>query len=139
MPTYIQALPGLRVQKDKAATLPTPSAKADGVAIDDPNKSWSPRTGAGYPKAAIGIFADGAGSLSAGARLLAFGPYGDGGANQWMVVAPLNNGAAITLTATVGYIQEVDLPSVFTALAIDGTVNGGINVGYTATPIAVHE
>jgi len=137
MPTYIQPILGLQVEKAQAAALATPSAKGDGVAIDDPSKSWAPRSGAGYPKAAIALNASGNANVT-NARLLAYGPYGVGGANQWMVVAPLNNGAAIALTSTVGFIQEVDLPSVFTALAVDGTVSAN-NVGYTATPIAVHE
>jgi hypothetical protein len=135
MSAYIQPILGLQVEKAQAGSLATPSAKGDGVAIDAPGKSWSPRSGAGYPKAAIALNASGNATVS-NARLLAYGPYGVGGANQWMVVAPLNNGDDITLTSTVGFIQQMNLPSVFTALAVDGTVSAN-NVGYTATPMSV--
>lgn len=133
MSQYIQAISGLRKDKALAAALAVPVAAADGVDVS----TWHPgRTTLGYPLAAVEIEADGAGTVD-DAALYAYGPYGIGGANKWMFVAYLNNRNQIALTAAVAYVQQVSLPSVFSALAVTGTVAGGVNFGYTMTPIAV--
>ena len=140
MARYIQPIYGLRVDKALAATLPAPSAATDGIAIHDPANGidWRPRSGAGYPKAVIALFADGAASIT-NATLYVYGPYGIAGASKWMALKTLNAGAAtpgtIALTATAGYAEEVDLPSVFDRIAVGGTVSAN-NAGYTATPVA---
>ena len=131
MSTYIQPVHGLRQDQALAASLATPSTNADGVNV----KSWRPFSGMGYTKAAVTLLADGAATVSA-ATVYAYGPYGIGGVDTWMAIGQLNNGSDISLTATVGYSEDIDLPSVFDRLAVGGTVTGGNNVGYTAMPLA---
>jgi hypothetical protein len=132
---FIQAINALLVEKAAAAALAAPAVAGDGIDIS----SWKNKhvTPIGYSLAAVAIYADGIGTIDNPA-LYAYGPYGAAGANKWLFVAYLNNRIQIALTAAVGFVQQIELPTVFTRLAVGGVVAGGVNFGYTATPIAVH-
>lgn len=133
MGQYVQPVHGRRKDHALAASMPAPALASDGVSVLD----WRPgATLAGYPAAAIAIFGDGAITLS-DVKLYAYGPYGIDGADVWMFVANLNNGTAVTLTAAIGFVQQIQLPTAFERLAVSGTPSAG-TVGYTATPLALH-
>lgn len=130
MSTYIQPVHGLRQDKALAGTLPAPSAATDGVDVT----KWRPFSGMGYTKCVVTLIGDAAVTVTSGV-LYGYGPYGIGGAFVWSAIGQLNSGASISLTATAGYAEDVDLPSIFDRLAVGGTVAGG-NAGYTVTPLA---
>ena len=130
MSTYIQPVHGLRQDKALAATLPAPAVNTDGVDVT----KWRPFSGMGYTKCVVTLVADGAANVT-NAALYAYGPYGIGGASVWMNIGALNAGSSIALTATAGWSETVDLPSVYDRLAVAGTISAN-NVGYTVTPLA---
>lgn len=126
---YIKVVDGEAVTKTKAPSLNAPTgASTDGVDIS----RFAKISGQGWPLAMLAITGDGAGSLAAGAALWGFNPT----VNLWGFIANLNNGSAITLSATQAFYQEIDTITAFTKLAVVGTVNGGINVGYQVIPLA---
>lgn len=115
----------LKQTKAKAASLATPAAVGDGVSV----AKWNDG-GAGYPKAYVVLDADGAATVSGGA-LYGLEPV----TGLYCFISYLNNNTDITLSAALGYVEQFDLPTVFSELAVAGTVAGGANVGYTMVPI----
>lgn len=114
----------LKQAKAGATALPAPSGATDGVDVT----SWNVN-GAGYPKAYVALTADGAATVTSPV-LYGLEPV----TGLWCQIGQLNEGASISLTATLGYAETFDLPTVFTRLAVGGTVSAG-NVGYTMVPI----
>lgn len=111
-----------------AASLPVPSG-APLQAVLDAFEAWE--SGTYTPKfATVSIDAAGAGSISAGATL-----YGwDATDGIQRAIATLNGGAAIALTATVGYEERLNDVAFFDALTVSGTVVG-TTVTVKFTPI----
>lgn len=138
MAKYIQPLDGLAVTKAKAATLPAPSATTDGCVIGGSlagAKTFSPRSGAGYPTCLLTIFADGAATLT-NAILWGLEPL-SGLWGPFVSAIPSNSAlpASITLSATQAFHVEINLPTVFTSIALVGSVSAN-NVGYTVYPVS---
>ena len=122
---YIYPNQSLKQTKSKAASLPTPTAAGAGVSV----AKWSDG-GAGYPKAYVALTADGAATVS-NAALYGLEPA----TGVYCFISYLNNNTDIALSAALGYVEQFDLPTVFSELAVGGTVAGGANVGYTMVPI----
>jgi hypothetical protein len=120
-----QPVQSVALTEAAAATLPTPSGSGSGLSLS----TWL-MGGTGYGMAEVVLTAAGSSTVTS-ATLYGFEPV----TNEWVTTAALNNGNSISLTATLGYDQAIEMPQAFTRLDIGGTVSGS-NVGYTLIPIA---
>ncbi|KKM13278.1 hypothetical protein LCGC14_1271190 [marine sediment metagenome] len=85
--------------------------------------------------ATVSIDSSGTGSISAGATL-----YGwDVVDSAWRAISQLNGGNAISLTAVIGFEGRLNDVGLFGALAVSGTVNGGITVTVKFHPVSSTE
>ena len=121
---FIYPNQSLKQTKAKAASLATPAVAGDGLSVS----TWN-NGGGGYPKAYVALTADGAATLT-NAALYGLEPV----TGIYCFISYLNNQQSISLTATLGYVEQFDLPTAFSELAVGGTVSAS-NVGYTMVPI----
>jgi len=142
--SYIYPVTNLAVTKAVAATLPTPTTVLSSDDARYPEtlvsegldiRKWRTVGGAGYPAALVCLFADGA-SVLTNTSLWGFEPTH----KRWGYIALLAAAAAgsVTLSATRSYYEQINIPTVFSHLAIVGTVSAN-NAGYTLTPLALKD
>lgn len=117
---------------DAVATLPVPSADPSAVQQAAFAKWESGRRTSKL--ATVSVDSDGTGSIT-GATLYGF----DKSTSKWRSIGTLNATLTISLTAIVGFEELMSDVGIFVALAVAGTVVGGINVTVIFTPISSTE
>jgi hypothetical protein len=97
---------------DEAASATAPTDATGGGAIDDDWLDAGART--------LRLTLAGAGTCTLASPLLL---GWDATEELWFVIASLNGGTTINLTATLGWSTTVELAAGFTRLAVSGTLN----------------
>jgi hypothetical protein len=112
-----------------AASLPVPSAAPSSAQLD----AFDDWEGGRYTPqfATASVDSDGAGTITLATL------YGwDVADSAWRAIAQLNRGNTISMTADIGFEERLNDVGIFGALAIAGTVTGGITVTVKFTPVS---